>query len=123
MANRTTFVPSCTFMVPRKPCPRRRVTLMRRASVSRLTDSADDAWLPRTAEAGPGMTRMIVVVPPVVVLTPVSPPCGPGGLGLGRGAGGAGGLRTGDVGSNSLPMTVHRSVDAVFPSGPVTVRL
>src|SRR3954454_3769686 len=109
MANRTTFVPSCTFMVPRKPCPRRRVTLMRRASVSRLTDSADDAWLPRTAEAGPGMTRMIVVAPPVVVLPPMSPPCWTGGLGLGRGAGGARGVRAGGDGGDSLAITHPRS--------------
>src|SRR3954447_14672721 len=104
-------------MLARNPFARRREMEMRRASDRRLTASGEDTscW-PRTPWAGPGMIWRIVVV--VLVL------CGVGvGLGFGLGAGGAGGLRTGAAGSNSLPMTVQRSVEAVWPSGPVTVML
>src|SRR4051812_45240898 len=107
-------------MLARNPCARRREMEMRRASDRRLTASGEDTscW-PRTPWAGPGMIWRIVVV----VLVFCGCGFGAGGCGLGRGAGGAGGLRTGAAGSNSLPMTVQRSVDAVLPSGPVTVML
>src|SRR3954454_18203546 len=70
-------------MVPRNPRARRRLTLMRRASVSRLTDSREDDCVPSTAPAGPGTSWTRVVV----VLAPVPPAGGPrpaGGVAAGH---------------------------------------
>src|SRR4051812_50191292 len=85
-------------MVPRKPCTRRRVRLMRRASARRLTASGEDDCVPRTAWAGPGMTCTIVVVlavpglvvPAAVPVGGVPPPAGVGATGQPRVAAGPG---------------------------------
>src|SRR3954454_10247979 len=103
-------------MLARRPQARSCVMLMRRASARRLT-ARDLAEPARTDcfEAGPGIVRTIVSV------TTIGD--GSDGVGLGRGAGSGGGLMSGAAGSNSLPITVHRSVECVRSSGPVTVRL